>query len=121
MDIDCLNQLIEKLDAVNDVSNPPWGLLLMQSIKDLINQLEGLTDITKRLSELEDIKAASENITVKLESENARFNEKLMKLHKRADNQRRPKKTLHRKIVIKICTEIFSTFNPLVGIINIFM
>ena len=62
------------------VFSKTWALLLIRSFKALITELKDIDDVTKRISVLEDINAASKNTTYRLKIGNERHNNELIKL-----------------------------------------
>ena len=54
MSADSLNEFFEKLDSVNDPSIPSCALLLIESFKVVITELNVLNAVNKRISVLED-------------------------------------------------------------------
>ena len=81
-----LNDLLIKLDSLNDPSVPPWALLLIESFKVLIGEFKSLTDVNKRVSVLEDLNATCQNTSNLLKTENERLQKELINLHDRVDD-----------------------------------
>ena len=87
MDNDSLNTLITNLDSVHDDSIPPWALVLLQSMKGVINGLKVIDELVQRVTKLEDFKRVSETITTQLQDENKRLHDAINKLEMRVDDQ----------------------------------
>ena len=94
MSSESLNELSISLDNINDNSIPPWALLLITSMKSLIDELKGFNELIHRVTRLEDFKAVSETVTarldansIRLEAENSRLNKVVNNLELRIDDQ----------------------------------
>ena len=55
MDNSSLNVLITNLDDPHDSNIPSCALLLIQSMKGLLNELRSFADLLKRIETLEDV------------------------------------------------------------------
>ena len=86
MDGNSLNQLTTKLDTI-DQSIPPWALLLIETMKGVITELQNFNELNKRVVTLEDKNAVAETITTNLSNENSRLNDLVVKLEARIDDQ----------------------------------
>ena len=87
MDTSCVNDLLDKFNDVNVAEIPPWALLIIESVKVLINEFKGMKDVLNRLRILEDHKSISVNVTTLLQDDNKRLNETVKSLENRLDHQ----------------------------------
>ena len=51
-----VNDLLNKFNDVNVSEIPPWALLIIESMKVLINEFKGINNVLNRLQVLEDSK-----------------------------------------------------------------
>ena len=61
-----LDAITVKLNDVNNASIPPWALLIMESMKAVICELQVVKVLASKINELESFKAVSENISENL-------------------------------------------------------
>ena len=69
------------------IPSPPWALVLLQSMKGVINGLKVIDELVQRVTKLEDFKSVSETITTQLQDENKRLHDAINKLEMRVDDQ----------------------------------
>ena len=82
-----LEDISEKLNSINDNSIPAWALLLMESMKVIINELKVVKDLAASVNVLESFKAVSEKVTSNLEKENSRLLKLITNLELKVDDQ----------------------------------
>ena len=79
-----LEDISEKLNSIDHNS---WALLLMESMKVIINELKVVKDLAARVNVLESFKAVSEKVTSNLENENSRLLKLITNLELKVDDQ----------------------------------
>ena len=88
--------LEEVTDGLNSFNQeiPPWALLMMPSMRTILNELKELKNLTGRVNDLETFKAVSEAVTTNLKTDNVRLidavrrlEEKVEKLEVKSDDQ----------------------------------
>ena len=82
-----LDDISEKLNSINDNSILAWALLLMESMKVIINELKVVKDIAARVNVLGSFKAVSEIVTSNLENENSRLLKLITNLELKVDDE----------------------------------
>ena len=82
-----VNDLLYKFNNVNVSEVPPWALLIIGSMKVLINEFKGINNVLNRLQVLEDSKSISDNVTKLLQNDNTRLNGVVTSLEYRLDHQ----------------------------------
>ena len=82
-----LEDISEKLNSINDNSIPAWALLLMESMKVIIDELKVVKDLAARVNVLECFKAVSEKVTSNLENENSRQLKLITNLELKVDDE----------------------------------
>ena len=82
-----VNDLLNKFNDVNISEIPPWALLIIESMKVLINEFKGINNVLNRLQVLEDSKSISDNVTKLLQDDNTRLNGVVTSLKYRLDHQ----------------------------------
>ena len=71
-----MDQLLTKLNAIDDPLMPPWAKLLI-SLQFIITEITCVQVLSTRVNELESFKAVNEQVTPELKTENKRLQERL--------------------------------------------
>lgn len=82
-----LNKIIDDINEATDESVPQWAKVLIECFKGLVNQIKETNKIVQRVDELESLNAVHKTVTDKLEAENVRLNDEIIKLNVWADDQ----------------------------------
>ena len=82
-----MDKLLNSLNAIDDPLMPPWAKLLIESMQFIITEITCVKDLATRVNELESFKTVNEQVTLELQSENKRLQERLDKLSDAIDDQ----------------------------------
>ena len=113
---------------LNSVSKeiPPWALLVVQSMRTVISELQCVKDLTLRVNELESFREVSQTVSDNLQAENHRLENKINKLETKCDDMEQ--RSRNHCLLIHGCPEYESektddialeVFNIQVGLPNI--
>ena len=86
MDNTSLDEIANQFNTFNQ-EIPAWALLLMQSMKTVIDELKLVKDLAKKVHEFEEFKIISSGVSTKLQEENQRLNDKIKILEDKIDDQ----------------------------------
>ena len=72
-----MDKILDSLENVNDASMPLWARLLIDSMVLVIKELKCVSDLARRIEELESYKKINESTSESLCKENKRLNDRL--------------------------------------------
>ena len=85
MDINKANDLITKLNNTNEC--PSWAIVLVEVMKEVLNEIKNISSLVNRVNELESCKVISDRVSDELKHQNKKLNEKVSKMSKQIDEQ----------------------------------
>ena len=81
MSASSMEDIIKKLESVEVDSNaPPWAILLIDSTKAILSQLNNLNGLVGKINKLESEAEISKNVSNQLSSDNQRLRNELNNL-----------------------------------------
>ena len=89
-----VDEYITNLNNVNDAGIPPWAILLINSMKEVLCQLKNMNETMEKVNLLEADVAICKNASKKLVVENERINKELLKLKDRVDDNEQRNRNL---------------------------
>ena len=87
METDKVEELLATAYSNNDNSIPAWALMLIELMKELVNQVRSVNTLTNRVQKLEDCKVVNERVTEQLQIENKRLSDTIKDLSLQIDDQ----------------------------------
>ena len=72
-----MDQLLTKLNAIDDPLMPPWAKLLIEYMQFIITEITWVKVLSTMVNELESFEAVNEQVTRELKTENKRLQERL--------------------------------------------
>lgn len=94
MSASSVDEYIANLNAVNDAGIPPWAILLINSVKEVLCQLKNINGMMEKFELLEADVAITKNASDKLVVENDRLKDELLKLKGRVDDNEQRNRNL---------------------------
>ena len=87
MEADKIEEVLKSCYLNSNETTPPWALMIIELLKQLLKQGDTITNLANRILLLEDCKVINERVSDELKSENDKLKEKIKCLTLQVDDQ----------------------------------